>query len=50
VIAEDNQASRRLAVRLGFMRGELGSYYGRCLARHRVTPELHRRALAARTS
>jgi len=46
VIAEDNRASQRLAARLGFVAGEPGLYYGQRLVRHRVTPELHRRAAA----
>jgi ribosomal-protein-alanine N-acetyltransferase len=49
VIAEDNRPSQRLAARLGFVPGALGIYYGKSLVRHRVTPQRHASALAART-
>jgi [ribosomal protein S5]-alanine N-acetyltransferase len=49
VIAEGNARSRRLASRLGFVAGSPGTYYGKRLLRHSVSPEQHRRALAART-
>lgn len=48
VIAADNGASQRLATRLGFVRGERGSYYGQPLVRYAVSPELHARAVARR--
>ncbi|MBA3251481.1 MAG: GNAT family N-acetyltransferase, partial [Geodermatophilaceae bacterium] len=48
VIAEDNQPSRRLAQRLGFTPGNVGTYYGQRLQRHSVTPEQHAHAVAQR--
>lgn len=48
VIAEDNQPSRRLAQRLGFTPGNVGTYYGQRLRRHIVTLEQHAHAVAQR--
>ena len=48
VIAEDNLASQRLAAKLGFIAGDLGTYYGHRLVRHHITADLHARSLAVR--
>jgi [ribosomal protein S5]-alanine N-acetyltransferase len=50
VIAESNGRSLRLADRLGFTRGAIGTYYGQSLVRHRVSPDLHARAARRRAN
>lgn len=49
VIGETNLPSQRLAAKLGFLSGELGTYYGQQLVLHQVTVELHARAVERRT-
>jgi RimJ/RimL family protein N-acetyltransferase len=48
VIADDNEASQRLAQRLGFARGKSRLYNGQPLIRFRITPDMHAEAMAAR--
>jgi RimJ/RimL family protein N-acetyltransferase len=48
VIAENNLASQHLAAKLGFIAGDLGTYYGHRLVRHHITADLHARSVAVR--
>jgi RimJ/RimL family protein N-acetyltransferase len=43
VITEDNLASQRLAAKLGFIAGDVGTYHGDRLVRHHITADLHAR-------
>jgi RimJ/RimL family protein N-acetyltransferase len=49
VIGDTNLPSQRLAAKLGFVPGDLGTYWGQQLVLHRVTPDLHARSLQRRT-